>query len=159
MNFDLELLAWLIPLPPLLSFALIVLLTNRSKALSTVVAVGLMAVSWVMSWIVFFGTLAFEHFGEEVIAQAVDWLPFGGAALPGTGPLRMGVLVDPLTGIMLFFVSLACLLIFIYSIGYSNFGKPRDPHDVPGNPPHGVEPLYSRFFAYLSLFAFGMLLL
>ena len=26
-------------------------------------------------------------------------------------------------------------------------------------PRHGVEPLYSRFFAYLSLFAFGMLLL
>jgi NADH-quinone oxidoreductase subunit L len=67
--------------------------------------------------------------------------------------------VDPLTGIMLFFVSLACLAIFIYSIGYSNYGKPRDPHDQPGNPPHGVEPLYSRFFAYLSLFAFGMLLL
>jgi surfeit locus 1 family protein len=41
----------------------------------------------------------------------------------------MGVLVDPLTGIMLFFVPLACLLIFIYSVGYSNFWAPRDPHD------------------------------
>ncbi len=152
-------LAWLIPLPPLLSFALIVLVTNRSKVLSHSVAVGLMALSWIMSWIVFFGTLAINHFGEEVIERAVDWLPFGGAALEGTGPLRMGVLVDPLTGIMLFFVSLACLLIFIYSIGYSNYGKPRDPHDIPGNAPHGVEPLYARFFAYLSLFAFGMLLL
>ncbi len=157
----LKYLPWLIPLPPLLSFALIVLVTNRSKALSTVVAVGLMGLSWVLSWVVFFNTLSpvlFPHFGEEVLHDAVEWLPFGSSAV-GTTPLEMGVLVDPLTGVMLFFVSLACLLIFIYSIGYSNFGKERDSHDVPGTPPHGVEPLYSRFFAYLSLFAFGMLLL
>ena len=157
----LKYLPWLIPLPPLLSFALIVLVTNRSKALSTVVAVGLMGLSLVLSWVVFFNTLnpvLFPHFGEEVLHDAVEWLPFGSAAV-GTTPLEMGVLVDPLTGVMLFFVSLACLAIFVYSIGYSNFGKARDSHDVPGTPPHGVEPLYSRFFAYLSLFAFGMLLL
>ena len=158
MNFSSEQLAWLIPLPPLLAFAIIVLFTNRSKAVSHTVAIGMMALSWLASWLVFFRTLAIEHFGQEVIASAVDWLPFGSAEL-GTRPLQMGVLVDPLTGIMLFFVSLACLLIFIYSVGYHNFGKPRDPHDLPGNPPHGVEPLYSRFFAYLSLFAFAMLLL
>src|SRR5215210_7343914 len=132
-----QLLTWLIPVPPLLSFVLIVLVANRSKGLSHTVAIGLMGLSWVLSWIVFFYTLGQSHFGQEVIANAVDWLPFGSAAV-GTQPLRMGVLVDPLTGIMLFFVSLACLLIFIYSIGYSNFGKPRDPHDTPGNPPHGV---------------------
>ena len=153
-------LTWLIPVPPLLSFALIVLFTNRSKVVSHTVAILLMGVSWVMSWLVFFHTLSLTNFGslETVIKNAVPWLPFGSAAT-GTQPLSMGVLVDPLTGLMLFFVPLACLLIFIYSVGYSNFGTPRDPHDVPGTPPHGVEPLYSRFFAYLSLFAFGMLLL
>ncbi len=153
-------LTWLIPVPPLLSFALIVLFTNRSKVVSHTVAILLMGVSWVMSWLVFFHTLSLSNFGslETVIKNAVPWLPFGSAAT-GTQPLSMGVLVDPLTGLMLFFVPLACLLIFIYSVGYSNFGTPRDPHDVPGTPPHGVEPLYSRFFAYLSLFAFGMLLL
>ena len=153
-------LTWLIPLPPLLSFALIVLFTNRSKVVSHTLAIGLMGVSWVISWLVFFNTLTITNFGalQAVIQNAVPWLPFGSAAT-GTQPLSMGVLVDPLTGLMLFFVPLACLLIFIYSVGYSNFGTPRDPHDAPGTPPHGVEPLYSRFFAYLSLFAFGMLLL
>jgi NADH-quinone oxidoreductase subunit L len=153
-------LTWMIPIPPLLSFALIVLFTNRSKVVSHTAAIGLMAVSWVISWVVFFNTLTITNFGAlaAVIQNAVPWLPFGSAAL-GTQPLTMGVLVDPLTGLMLFFVPLACLLIFIYSVGYSNFGLPRDPHDVPGTSPHGVEPLYSRFFAYLSLFAFGMLLL
>jgi NADH-quinone oxidoreductase subunit L len=158
MNLTTELLVWLIPVPPLLAFALIVLFTNRSKGLSHSVAIGLMALSWVMSWWVFFQSLGVSHFGETVFANAVAWLPFGNEAL-GTQPLSMGVLVDPLTGVMLFFVPLACLLIFIYSVGYGNYGKPRDPHDLPGKPPHGVEPLYSRFFAYLSLFAFGMLLL
>ncbi len=72
----------------------------------------------------------------------------------------MGVLVDPLTAAMLFFVPLTCLMIFIYSVGYHNFGKPVDAHDEPGSPAHnGVEPMYSRFFAFLSLFAFGMLTL
>ncbi|MEP7358796.1 MAG: proton-conducting transporter membrane subunit, partial [Anaerolineales bacterium] len=156
---QLQLITWLIPVPPLLSFALIVLFTNRSKVLSHTVAIALMALSWVMSWAVFFSTLAQQHFGAEVIQAAVDWLPFGNASTPGTQALQMGVLVDPLTGIMLFFVPLACLLIFIYSVGYSNYGVLRDAHDRPGTPPHGVEPLYSRFFAYLSLFAFGMLLL
>jgi NADH-quinone oxidoreductase subunit L len=149
---------WLIPIPPLLAFALIVLFTNRSKAASHTLAIGLMGVSWVMSWLVFFKTLNLANFGARVIQIATNWLPFGSPAL-GTQPLPMGALVDPLTGLMLFFVPLACLLIFIYSVGYSNFGVPPDPHDVPGTPPHGVEPLYSRFFAYLSLFAFGMLLL
>jgi NADH-quinone oxidoreductase subunit L len=155
-----QFLTWLIPVPPLLSFALIVLFTNRSKVVSHTVAIGLMAISWVMSWLVFFHTLSVTNFGalQAIIQQSVPWLPFGSAAT-GTTPLGMGVLVDPVTGMMLFFVPLACLLIFIYSVGYSNFGVPRDAHDVPGTPPHGVEPLYARFFAYLSLFAFGMLLL
>ncbi|MCC7362576.1 MAG: hypothetical protein IT317_24050 [Anaerolineales bacterium] len=155
---QIKLFTWLIPLPPLLAFTLIVLFTNRSKALSHVVAIGLMGCSWVLSWIVFFYTLGQHEFGHEVIEHAVAWLPFGSAAI-GTEALGMGTLVDPLTGVMLFFVSLACLLIFIYSVGYSNYGKARDSHDLPGDPPHGVDPLYSRFFAYLSLFAFGMLLL
>ena len=51
---QLQLITWLIPVPPLLSFALIVLFTNRSKLLSHTVAIALMALSWIMSWAVFF---------------------------------------------------------------------------------------------------------
>jgi NADH-quinone oxidoreductase subunit L len=160
MPFDLQTITWLIPVPPLLAFFLIILFTNRNKGLSHTVAIGMMLISWAFSWIVFFNVIGMEGFGHEAIERAVDWLPFGGEGVAGAETFRMGVLVDPLTAIMLFFVPLACSMIFIYSVGYGNWGKPRDPHDTPGNPPHnGVEPLYSRFFAYLSLFAFGMLLL
>jgi len=151
---------WLIPLPPLIAFFIIVLFTNRNKALSHWVAIGLMGVSWLLSWGVFFRALGTAGFGAQVLQAAVAWLPFGAPSVAGTGPLSMGVLVDPLTAAMLFFVPLICLLIFVYSVGYGNFGRPVDPHDLPGQPPHrGVEPLYSRFFAFLSLFAFAMLLL
>jgi NADH-quinone oxidoreductase subunit L len=155
-----ELLVWLIPLPPLLAFFVIVLFTNKNKALSHSVAIGLMALSWLMSWGVFFRAVGTPGFGAQALHAAIDWLPFGSPAIAGAAPLQMGVLVDPLTAAMLFFVPLICLLIFIYSVGYGNFGQPSDAHDQPGKPPHhGVEPLYSRFFAFLSLFAFAMLLL
>jgi NADH-quinone oxidoreductase subunit L len=69
--------------------------------------------------------------------------------------------VDPLSAIAIFFVAWTCLAIFVYSVGYHNFGKAVDPKDQAGLPPHagGVEPMYSRFFAFISLFAFGMLTL
>ncbi len=160
MNFDLPTIAWMIPIPPLLAFGLIVLFTHRNKWLSHTVAIGMMLISFGLSWIVFFQVIGIEDFGHEAIEASLPWLPFGSEAAVGTETLRMGVLVDPLTAIMLFFVPLACLMIFIYSVGYQNWGKPRDSHDKPGEPPHnGIEPLYSRFFAYLSLFAFAMLLL
>src|SRR3972149_772394 len=151
---QIQTLVWLIPFPPLLAFFLIWLFANRSKALSHTLAIVLMAVSWLISLYVFLSAFSTEHFGKDVFASSVPWLPTGGSTL------NMGVLVDPLTAAMLFFVPLTCLLIFIYSVGYHNFGQPVDAHDEPGSPAHnGVEPMYSRFFAFLSLFAFGMLTL
>ena len=59
---------------------------------------------------------------------------------------------------MLFFVPLCRTMIFAHSVGYQNYGKPRDPHDFAGEPPHnGVEPMYSRFFAFLSSLRLVML--
>jgi NADH-quinone oxidoreductase subunit L len=155
-----ETLIWLLPLPPLLAFALIVLLTNRSKWLSHVIAVGAALVSFIGSMIVFFRAISVEHFGEHPFHAALDWLPVG------EKPLQIGVLIDPLSAVVLFFVAITVLMIFIYSVGYHNFGQPQGDHDHAGLPPHGatihghrvpsVEPMYSRFFAFIALFAFGM---
>jgi NADH-quinone oxidoreductase subunit L len=149
------LLIWLIPLPPLLAFGLIVLWAHRSHRLSTALAVGAMTLSWALGLIVFAVAVGTEHLGAEPFASSIPWLPLG------TEVLRLGVLVDPLSAITLFFVVWTCLAIFVYSIGYHNFGKRRDPEDRPGLPPKagGVDPLYARFFAFISLFAFGMLTL
>jgi NADH-quinone oxidoreductase subunit L len=155
-----ETLVWLTPLPPLLAFVCIVLFTNKNKALSHWIAIVMMALAWAMSWGVLFYTIRLPSLGWQPIHGDIDWLPFGGPSVAGTAPMQMGILVDQLSAVMLFFVPLICLLIFIYSVGYGNFGKPEDLRDQPGKPPHhGIEPLYSRFFAFLSLFAFAMLLL
>ena len=147
-------LAWLVPLPPLASFFVIILLTSKYRRMSHMVALFAMGLSLLFSWMIVFSALSIEHFGEHPIASNVSWFPTGDTVL------RMGVAVDPLTIVMLTFVPLACFLIILYSVGYSNFGKNRDQRDVPGSPPHhGIEPMYSRFFAFLSLFAGAMLVL
>jgi len=157
-------LVWLIPLPPLLAFFLIVLFTNKNKSLSHTIAVGSAFLSWLAGMVVFVRALGVEHLGQEPFESAVNWLPVADEGF------RIGVLIDPLSAVTLFFVAWTVLMIFLYSVGYHNFGQPAGDHDQPGLPPHGatvdehghkhrvpsVEPMYSRFFAFIGLFAFGM---
>ncbi len=160
-----NLLIWLLPLPPLLAFFLIVLFTNRSKALSHTLAVGAAFLSWLGSMVIFFRAVNTEHLGEHPFGSSIPWLATGDTYL------KVGVLIDPLSAVALFFVAWTVLMIFLYSVGYHNFGQPQGDHDRPGLPPHGatvsdahghthtvmsVEPMYSRFFAFIGLFAFGM---
>jgi len=159
-----ETLIWLIPLPPVLAFFLIVLFTNRSKALSHGIAIGAAFLSWLGSMIVFFRALGVEHLGEHPFESSIPWLPTADTWF------RIGVLIDPFGAAVLFFVAWTVLMIFIYSVGYHNYGQPAGDHDHMGLPPHGatleehgqrhavpsVEPMYSRFFAFIGLFAFGM---
>ena len=160
-------LIWLIPLPPVLAFFLIVLFTNKSKALSHTVGVGAAILSFLGSMVVFFRAVGVEHLGEHPFESSINWLPTGSTWF------KIGVLIDPLGAAVLFFVSITIFMIFLYSVGYHNFGQPEGDHDQAGLPPHGatieehghkhvvpsIEPMYSRFFAFLGLFAFGMYVL
>jgi NADH-quinone oxidoreductase subunit L len=150
-----ELLAWLTPLPPVLAFFLILLGAYRSNRLSHSIAIGAIGLSWAMAMLLFVSALGIEHLGEHPITSSVRWLPTGETSL------SLGVLVDPLSVAGLFFVAWTLLAIFVYSVGYHNFGHVRDSDDTIGLPPKagGVEPMYARFFAFISLFAFGMLTL
>src|SRR3990172_12937453 len=158
-----ETLIWLIPLPPLVAFFLILLFTKENNRLSHTVAVGAAFLSWLLGMLVFAAAIGVEHLGEHPFTSSIGWLPTGSEVL------SIGVLVDPLSAATLFFVAWTVLMIFIYSIGYHNFCQPKGDHDQPGLPPHGatehghqvpsVEPMYARFFAFIALFAFGMLTL
>ena len=159
-----ELLIWLTPLPPLLAFFAIVLFANRRNALSHTIAVAGAGLSWLASMIIFIAAISRENLAESPIFSRINWLP------TGDNYFQIGVQIDPLSAVTLFFVAWTVLMIFIYSIGYHNFGFPKGDHDHPGLPPHGatirekkhshvvpsIEPMYARFFALISLFAFAM---
>ncbi len=160
-----EALIWLIPLPPVLAFFLIAVFTFRNRKLSHTLAVGSAALSWAASMIVFYQAVLTPELSEHPFVSQIDWLPLG------QGWFRIGVQIDPLAAVTLFFVAWTVLMIFIYSIGYHNYGQPVGEQDRPGLQPHGasvtgedgkvrrvpsVEPMYARFFAFIALFAFGM---
>ncbi len=165
--FSLNSLIWLIPLPPLVAFVVILLLTIRSNRASHQVAVIGAGLSFIASMVVFVKAIITPDLAHAPFSNTLNWLPTGASWL------KIGVLVDPLTTVMLFFVAWTVLMIIIYSIGYHNFGQPVGEHDKPGFPPEGaeivehgktvripsIEPMYARFFALISLFAFAMFLL
>jgi NADH-quinone oxidoreductase subunit L len=155
---------WLLPLPPLLAFFAIILFTNKNRTVSHSIAIGAAGFSWLGSMYVFIRAVGIPEFGKTVFTSAINWLPTGNTWL------RVGVLIDPLAAVVIFFVAWTVLAIIIYSVGYHNFGQPQGDNDVKGLPPQGatltihgekhrvpsIEPMYARFFAFISLFAFGM---
>jgi NADH-quinone oxidoreductase subunit L len=135
-------LTWLIPLFPLAAFAIIVLVTNRNRLLSTWIAWIGIGLAWILGWTVLF--LSWSNYHE--LTPPASNHPVSLYSIPtGAVDLTVGFQVDTLSGLMLFMVPFVCLMIFIYSKGYMNFGTDE------------VDSRYSRFFAYISLFACGML--
>jgi NADH-quinone oxidoreductase subunit L len=75
--------------------------------------------------------------GHPAFNEAVyTWMVSGGVRF------EIGFLIDRLTAVMMVVVTFVSLMVHIYSIGYM--------HDDPG---------YQRFFSYLALFTFSMLML
>jgi NADH-quinone oxidoreductase subunit L len=106
-----------------------------SKA-SEYVTTGLMIVSAILSWVVFFTVaLGAPHEGP-IKVEVLRWIQSGG--IDASWSLR----IDTLTSVMLIVVNTVSTLVHVYSIGYMH----HDPHRP-------------RFFAYLSLFTFAMLML
>ncbi len=144
-------LAFLIPIFPLLAFALIVFFFNRNNRLSALTAVA----GILLAGVVAYGVLAEAIGSGAALAQN----PFTGTLLgfltipTGHELFSVGWMIDPLAAVMLFMVTTVCLMIFIYSIGYMQHSH-ADEH---GHVHTTDDPRYARFFAYISLFAFGML--
>ncbi len=127
--------ATLILLLPLCGFV-IVLLNGRamSERQVGVVGTGVVAVSFVLSVICF--VLLLSHSSREVTVNLFSWITVGTLHVPAA------LLVDPLSITMCLFVTGISALIHLYSIGYM----------------HG-ERDFRKFFLYLNLFVFSMLLL
>ena len=75
-----ETLIWLLPLPPLLAFFLIVLFTNKNKALSHSIAVGAALLSFFGSMYVFIKALGIEH----LVKASMFFIPSPTGCRPAT---------------------------------------------------------------------------
>ncbi|MEZ4713268.1 MAG: proton-conducting transporter membrane subunit [Caldilineaceae bacterium] len=144
-------LAWLAPVPPFLAFLAIVLFTNRNKTVSALVAIGSAVISLLLSWPIAFAAFGAEHFGEHPVEGQLFAIPTGNSAI------NVGYLVDPPSALMLFMVSFLLVMIFVYASGYMTFPHHLSAADYPLAASQGKDPRYSRFMAYISLFATGML--
>ena len=124
-----------IPLLPLAGFVFAGTLGKRlGKSLVSLVCCGVMVAAFVLSLNLFLHYTPDGHGSTTVMAY--EWIRSGPLSVP------IAFLIDPLSLTLLLIVTGVGTLIHIYSIGYM--------HD---------DPAYHRFFAYLNLFVFFMLLL
>lgn len=101
---------------------------------SEFVTCGLMAIVVVLSWIVFFQVALGSQ--ETMSVEVLRWIQSGNI------DVFWALRIDTLTAVMFVVVNTVSFLVHVYSIGYMH----TDPHRP-------------RFFAYLSLFTFTMLML
>lgn len=124
--------AWLIPLLPLIGFTIIGLGGKKlPKGLISIIGSGSVLAAFGLSLGIFLNLN-----GQSHTVQLFDWI--------STGSLHVdfSFLIDPLSSLFLLIITGIGFLIHVYSVGYM--------HDDEG---------YHRFFAYLNLFVFFMLLL
>ncbi len=144
-------IAWLAPVPTFLAFAAIILFLNPNKAVSALTAVLGALVAFLLSWPIAFAAFTTERFGEHPVYGELYRIPTGNSAIV------VGFQVDPANALMLFMASFLLLMIFIYSTGYMSFPGHLKPEMYPLSAAQGKDPRFSRFMAYISLFATGML--
>jgi NADH-quinone oxidoreductase subunit L len=125
---------------PFLMFVLLGLAGHKLKAkLSGLLGTGGLAIISILSYITayyyFFSTEKVDGAYQKIIAFNMTWLQF-------TDKLHidLGVLLDPISVMMLVVISTVSLMVHIYSLGYMKGEK-------------GFE----RYFSFLSLFSFSML--
>ncbi len=125
---------WLVPLFPLIGFLLIAFNFRRFKGITAgVLASGMVMIPFFVSLFIFFGLL---NGAEAKTVELFSWISFDKLSIP------FSFLVDRLSVLMLLIITGVGFLIHVYSIGYMK-----------------EDAGFNRFFSYMNLFVFFMLLL
>jgi NADH-quinone oxidoreductase subunit L len=129
-----NLIITLIPVFPLVGFLLLGLgFGYIPKKFTSLIGPGTVLLSLLGSLFVFFHLLSSSN---RIVMNLFEWISFNGFSVSLT------FLIDPLSSLMLLIITGVGFLIHLYSVGYMK--------DDPG---------YNRFFAFMNLFVFFMLLL
>lgn len=134
MNNDLQ-LAWLVPLFPLLGFLINGLFRNKlSKSLTGIIGSGTVLLAFIVSIWIFFQVKN----GNTHVATYFDFISSGKLSIP------FAFQIDQLSSLFLLIITGVGFLIHVYSTSYMHEENSND---------------FARYFAYLNLFVFSMLLL
>jgi len=130
-------LFWLIPALPLAGAVILLLGGLRlSRRATSTIGVGSIGLTLLVS-LGILGEYAGLH-GAIHVDTLFSWMAAGEISID------FALRLDPLSAVMLFFVTFVGFLIHVYSVGYMHGESPRS---------------YARYFAYLNLFMFAMLTL
>jgi NADH-quinone oxidoreductase subunit L len=135
----------LVPLAPLFG-AIIAGLFGKAigrVGAHTVTILGV-TISLIASVLIFMDVMDGNHFNGDLYT----WLESGGLKF------AIGFLIDPLTAVMMLVVTFVSLMVHIYTIGYMAHDEENWPDDSLAR-----TNSYQRFFSYISLFTFSMLML
>ncbi|MBU6329436.1 MAG: NADH-quinone oxidoreductase subunit L [Acidobacteria bacterium] len=128
-------LLWLIPALPLAGFLMLLLFGKRiGEPVAGWLGTAAVAGSFVTALVVFAGL--WNEPEHTYSLKLFEWMPAGRFSVD------IGFLLDPLSMAMILFITGIAALIHLYSIGYM----------------HG-DSRFPRFFTYLNLFVFSMLML
>src|ERR1035437_8289123 len=128
-------LVWLVPLLPLIGFVIIGLYGKQlTKNLVSIIGCGSVLAAFAISLRIFFELIGQTE--KSVTIDLFNWITAGKLSIP------FSFLIDPLSSLFLLIVTGVGFLIHVYSTGYMS-------HDEG----------FARFFTYMNLFIFFMLLL
>ncbi|MEX0742879.1 MAG: proton-conducting transporter membrane subunit, partial [Actinomycetota bacterium] len=128
--------AWLIPALPLAAAAVNLFFGRRLGKAAGWVASATVGLAFAIGVAVLLDLLSLPAGQRQHVVELFPWIDAGGLSL------RVSFLVDPLSLTMVLVVTGVGALIHVYAVGYMD-GDPR----------------FERFFAYLNLFVFFMLVL
>jgi NADH-quinone oxidoreductase subunit L len=115
---------------PLMAFAVIMLLTRKRPQLCAQLSIAAVAISLFCAVILLIRLWPIE----APLQYTGKWLVSGGLVIP------FGLLLDPLSLLMLTVVAAICVLVQVYSLGYM-----------------AGDPGFARYYGYMSLFAWAMM--
>ena len=129
----------LILILPLLSFVVLGLVDSKWKPkvagiVGTIILAVVTILSYYTAWL-YFSTANFDGVYQKIIPFQMEWMRFNEQL-----HIDLGILIDPISVMMLVVVSTVSLMVHIYSLQYMKGEK-------------GFE----RYYAFLSLFSFSML--
>lgn len=121
---------WAAPVAPFIAFLLVMVFFRCCKAASAAISISAVTLSLLCAVYI----MGQYWQSQAPILHELTWMVSGNLKIP------LGLMIDPLSRLMLVIVTVICLLVQVYSLGYMS--------DDPG---------FARYFGFMSLFAWAMI--